>query len=83
MVNVKIAYFGRFRDKAGLEEELSVDEDIANAWGFILKHLKNSYGFTPPFIMMVNNMHINGALKENIRLKDGDSFKLIPFLSGG
>ena len=83
-VKIKLEYYGRYAAKAGLKnEEVSVSENIAATYEHLVKYLKEKYGFEPPFVLMLNNMHIIGAVKENIRLKDGDVFKLLPFMSGG
>ncbi len=48
-----------------------------------LKYLKDSYGIVPPFNLLINGMHMIGAMKKGVILKNGDDIKLIPFLSGG
>ncbi len=83
-VTIKIKYMGRYAKKTGVRiEELKVNENIEEAYQYLVKYFKEKYDFDPPYILMVNNMHIIGAIKNNIPLKNGDVFKLLSFISGG
>ena len=66
-------------------EEISVSTDLKEAYEFIIGHLTQIYNITPPFILMLGKIHITGALNKqsDIPLKDGDTFKIVPSISGG
>lgn len=85
-VTVKLEYYGRYVEKTGkLSEELSVSTKLQEAYDFITKYITQKYEIMPPFILMFEKMHITGALKKqaDTPIKDGDTFKLLPFISGG
>lgn len=83
-VTIKVEYHGVYAHKTGNQTEvLLVNEDIKEAYRYIIEYLKEKHGLEPPFILMVGNMHIIGAVKKGTLLKDGDTFKLFPFMSGG
>ena len=81
---IELIYFGIYQRKTGKHQEsLLVDEDIETTVEFIKAYLNDMYGLKPPFSLLINGMHMVGAIKKGIRLKGGDELKLIPFLSGG
>lgn len=83
-VRVEIKYNGKYIIKAGVRsEEISVSENIDDAYKAIMEHLKQKHAIEPPFLLMVRNMHVMGAVKKNLQLCEGDSFNVLPFLSGG
>ena len=83
-IEIKLIYLGIYQRKTGKNQEsLLVDEDIEIADKFIIAYLNDMYGLKPPFSLLVNGMHMVGAIKKGVRLQDGDELKLIPFLSGG
>lgn len=83
-VDIVIRYNGKYRAKAGVQsEELAVSENVEEAYRFIMDHLQQNHGIEPPFLLMVRNMHVIGAVKKNIRLTNGDVFQVLPFMSGG
>lgn len=84
MITVKIEYLGGYAARTGVKtEELSVNENIEDAYRDLIKYLKEKHDIQPPFVLMHGNMHIIGAVKSNIPVKPGDVFKILPFLSGG
>ncbi len=89
MVRIRVKYLLWLRDKTGISEEVivlpgspSLEELIRTIMD---KHpelrdlLKNLLGPDNPIIITVNGKTIN----RNIVLKDGDTVKLIPPVSGG
>lgn len=83
-VMIKIRYYGRYADRAGLaEEQLDVDPDVGNACQAVAGHLARKYGIEPPYNLLINDKHMIGAMKAGLRLKDGDVFHVLPFMSGG
>lgn len=83
---VKIEYFGHFIDLAGKASELfETSSDLRQAYTELLDYLKKSYAIGPPFILMIGNQHILGALKKrgDLPLGPDEVFRLIPFMSGG
>ena len=83
-VKVKLIYIGIYQQKTGRKEEtLNVEKNMDSANAAITEYLKDTYGIVPPFNLLVNGMHVIGAIKRGIVLKDADEIKLVPFLSGG
>ncbi len=83
---VRHEYYGRFAEKTGKSyEEFTVSNKLQEANDFIMRYLAQQYDIKPPFIFMLGKTHISGALsrQRDIPLKDGDTFKLLPFISGG
>ncbi len=89
MVRIRVKYLLWLRDKTGISEEVivlpgspSLEELIRTIMD---KHpelrdlLKNLLGPDNPIIITINGKTIN----RNIVLKDGDTVKLIPPVSGG
>lgn len=83
-VKILIRYNGKYIDKAGVQsEEFFVSDQIGEAYRSIVEFVKQNHGIEPPFLLMVRGMHVMGAVKKDIRLVDGDTFQILPFLSGG
>ncbi len=89
MVRIRVKYLLWLRDKTGISEEVIVlpgSPSLEELIRIIMdKHpelrdlLKNLLGPDNPIIITVNGKTIN----RNIVLKDGDTVKLIPPVSGG
>jgi len=85
-IAVTIEYHGRFRELAGLKQEIvTVSPGLSTAHTQVCAHVKERYGIEPPYILMVRNLNIIGALKAdaNKPLTNEDVFKFIPIISGG
>jgi len=85
-VAVTLEYHGRFRQMAGADREVvPVPPTLAEAVSAVGGYVQERYGITPPYIMMINNRHVVGAMKhEGARpLKESDVFRLLPVISGG
>jgi len=84
MVRIKVIYHGSCAAEAGVDsDELEISSDIKVAYEFLIRHLTNDKGFKPPFLLLVRDQNITGAIKKNIKLIDGDVFHVIPHISGG
>jgi molybdopterin converting factor small subunit len=83
-VKIIIQYNGKYQTKTGIQsEEVIIKEDIKEACHEIQEYLLRSYRIEPPYLLMVRDMHMIGAVKKNLKLADGDIFRVMPFLSGG
>ena len=83
-VCVKIKYFGQFKEKTGVaEEEITLDEEINSAYNALQAYLKAKYGIEHRYMIVLNNTHIQKALKENQNVSAGSVVRIIPYLSGG
>jgi molybdopterin converting factor small subunit len=85
-VAVTIEYYGRFRELVGSKQEIiHVSPVLATAHTQVCAHVKEHHGIMPPYILMVRNLNIIGALKVNSNqsLTDEDVFKFLPTISGG
>lgn len=85
-LKVKIEYHGRYRNLTGVESEMiELPLLLPQAYENLRNYVRDKYAINPPYIMMINNMNIIGALKKdrNYLLKEEDIFKIIPFISGG
>lgn len=84
VVTIKISYMGKYKQITGKDaEELEVPETMKEASENITDFLNNKYKIIPPFTLLVNGMHIIGAIKKGIVLKGQEEFNLIPFMSSG
>jgi molybdopterin converting factor small subunit len=86
VVSVTLEFHGRFRQMAGADREsVPVPPALAEAVSAVGSYVRERYGITPPYIMMVNNRHVVGAMKqEGARpLTESDVFRLLPVISGG
>ena len=85
-MKVRIEYNGHYASKAGkLAEMIETSSDLVQAYHEIVQYFLDAYAITPPFILMLGNKHIEGAIRQRkeVPLNSDDVFKLIPFLSGG
>ncbi len=85
-IKVKIEYHGRYKNSTGVESEIiELPHLLPQAYENLRNNLLDKYAISPPYIMMINNKNIIGALKKdsNYILKEEDFFKIIPFISGG
>lgn len=83
---IRLEYYGSFSEKTGKPyEEVTVSNRLQEANDFLMRYLAQQYDIKPPFIFMFGKIHISGALSRqgDIPLKDGDTFRLLPFISGG
>jgi len=84
MIEVKIVFLGKYERRACIKEEsILVEADIETAGKQIKSFLQNKYDFKPPYNILINQQHLISAVKNKIPLKEGDSFILLPLLSGG
>ena len=83
-VCVKVEYFGKFKERAGVaEEEIVLGEDIHNAHNSLRAYLKTKYSIEHRYMIILDNVHIQKALKENQQVLAGSVVKIVPYLSGG
>lgn len=84
-LKVKITYHGRYTSLTGVESEmLELPLLLSQSYENLRGYLRDKYAINPPYIMMINNMNIIGALKKDkYILKEEDVIKIIPFISGG
>jgi molybdopterin converting factor small subunit len=84
LIKVKIVYLGKYERRACKKEEsILVEADMESAAIQIKSFLLDKYGFKPPYSILINQQHLISAVKNKDPLKEGDSFRLIPLLSGG
>ncbi len=83
-VKITIEYIGEYKNTTGVKfETLYVDDEIRNASQYVSSFLDTNYGIETPYTMMIRGIPLARAIKEDITVKEGDSFMIIPFLSGG
>lgn len=86
LIKIKIEYYGHFRKITGNKTEiLEVPYYLESAYELIRNYLLFKYNIVPPYILMVNGIHIISALKKdkNKLLKENDIFHVMPSTSGG
>lgn len=85
-LKVKIEYHGRYTNLTGVKSEMvGLPLLLPQAYDNLRNYVRDKYDISPPYIMMINNKNIIGALKKdcNYILKKEDVFKIISFISGG
>ena len=83
-VVIKISYKGSYKHIVGKDaDKLEVPETMKEASESIADFLNNKYKIYPPYTLLVNGMHIIGAIKKGIILTGKEEFSLIPVMSGG
>ncbi len=83
-VSIVIKYYGRYRKITGLnEEKITVSSNIKDSSEAITRYLSEKYAICPPYSLLVGKVHMRKAIKDNIKLNDGEVIILLPFLSGG
>jgi len=83
---VEVVFIGRYATQLNISSEyVCVHSDISQGCNDVQKHLENKYNILPPYMLLINGIHSISACRTNpdTLLKDGDVFKLIPYISGG
>ena len=85
-IDICVEYFGSINYATGIKKEIiQVSPHLKNAVEAIRVHLKNKYSISPPMQIIKDNNNVFSLMhnSEDASVHEGDTFIIMPVISGG